>query len=239
MSLRNRARALQKKTGLSYQQALAKLRALGERPATLSKQTRWSLEVCDRFLVDGHAPIDVIEVGHSHIASLDELVQQIAEMLLATAVARAVVVAAENGRILAHVGGDDIDAVLKGVFTRSQLRRTAIPVPRAVASKWSELPDVWELDDGIVLYTARFKRGMVVVKFHRDETSLGLVRLRTARAVEELERLLAGESKSPGVPPVGGRGGPGGLPAEVRVVRDTRDPPPPPKKKPIGKRKKR
>jgi len=28
----------------------------------LSKQTGWPLEVCDRFYVDGHAPIDVIDV---------------------------------------------------------------------------------------------------------------------------------------------------------------------------------
>jgi hypothetical protein len=240
MSLRNRARAVQKKTGLSYQQALNKLRELGERPAALSKQTGWALEKCDRYLIDGHAPIDVIETPlFPHIPSLEELVVRICEMLQATCGARAVVVAAKDGRILAHIGADDTDAVLKGVFTRSQLRRAAIPVPRAVATKWSELPDVWELEDGIVLFTARFKGGTVVVKFHRDETSLGLVRLRTARAVEELERIFASESKSPGVPPVGGGSGPGGLPAEVRVIRDTRDPPPPPKKKPIGKRKKR
>src|SRR6202012_5258105 len=61
MSLRNRARSLQKKTGLSYQQALARLRALGDRPATLRRQTHWPLEVCDRYLIDGHAPILVQE----------------------------------------------------------------------------------------------------------------------------------------------------------------------------------
>lgn len=61
MSLRNRARSLQKKTGLTYQQALTRLRALGDRPAALRRKTRWPLEVCDRYLVDGHAPILVQE----------------------------------------------------------------------------------------------------------------------------------------------------------------------------------
>jgi hypothetical protein len=224
MSLRNRARALQKKTGLSYQQSLAKLRGLGERPATLSKQTGWSLEKCDRYLIDGHAPIDVIEVAHGHIPSLDELVLHVLEALRVTSQARTVVVAGKNGRLIARTGSSDL----------VEIWRSYEPPHREM-----KIPEVIELDEGLVLYTARFKQGMIVVKFHRDETSLGLVRLRTARAIEELERLLASESKSPGVPPVGGGGGPGGLPAEVRVVRDTREPPPPPKKKPIGKRKKR
>src|SRR4051794_26540948 len=108
MSLRNRARSLQKKTGLSYQQALAKLRALGERPAVLSKKSGWSLEVCDRFLIDGHAPIDVIEVAQSEIPSLHDLVQQTCEKLLRDANALAVVVSANNGRLLAHAGAGNI-----------------------------------------------------------------------------------------------------------------------------------
>lgn len=219
MSLRNRARALQKKTGLSYQQALDKLRTLGDRPATLSKQTGWALEKCDRYLIDGHAPIDVIEMVQP-----DDPIMVVCNRLLAQTMARAVVVASDDGRILGHTGNDP-EGLWVGTLPRG---------PRKV-----EVPDVWELDSGLVLVTERFKRGMLIVKFHRDESSLGLVRLRMRQAVEELERLLAGESKSPGVPPVGGGGGPGGLPAEVRVVRDTRDPPPPPKKKPIGKRKKR
>jgi hypothetical protein len=219
MSLRNRARSLQQKTGLSYQQALAKLRALGERPATLSKQSGWPLEVCDRFLVDGHAPIDVIEV-----AAPQDPIAQVCETLLATTNARAVVVSAENGRILAHVGTDQLEAMWRG--------------HQPGRSRPVELPDVWELDAGLVLYTARFKGGMIVVKFQRDETSLGLVKLRTAKAIEDLERLFRQE-KEPGMPPTGGGGGRGGIPAEVRVVRETRAAPPEPKRKPIGRKKKR
>jgi hypothetical protein len=233
MSLRNRARSLQKKTGLSYQQALAKLRALGDAPPKLSRQTGWSLEKCDRFLVDGHAAIDVIEV-----AAPADPIAQVCERLRATANARAVVVSSGDGRILAHVGREGLEAALHGVFTRSALTGAAAsPVPPAVAKKWAELPAVWELDGGIVLYTVRFKGGIVVVKFQRDETSLGLVRLRTARAIVELEQLLTGD-KTPGMPPVGGRGGAGGPPAETRVAVETRQAPPPPKRKPIGRKKK-
>src|SRR5262249_53546887 len=71
--------------------------------------------------------------------------------------------------------------------------------------------------------------------FHRDETSLGLVRLRAARAIEDLQRLLGDAEKAPGMPPIGGRGGPRGPPAAVRVVRGTRGPPPEPHPKPTGR----
>src|SRR5215470_13445137 len=88
MSLRNRARSLQKKTGLSYQRALAKLRALGEKPARLAEQTGW--------------PIDVIEVPER--TTLREACEQICETLRVTANARTVVLCARNGSILARTG---------------------------------------------------------------------------------------------------------------------------------------
>ncbi|HJZ87610.1 MAG TPA: hypothetical protein VKN99_20690 [Polyangia bacterium] len=240
MSLRNRARSLQEKTGLSYQQALAKLRALAEQPARLSKQTGWPLEVCDRFLVDGHAPVDVVEVVPTRMATREELIVKVCETLRATANARAVVVAGKNGRILAHVGRDEMLALVRSVFAHSTVAPTArLRLSPEMLKRWAELPDVWELGGGMVQYRARFNRGTIVVQFHRDETSLGLVRLRTVRAIDDLEWLLADAEKSPGMPPVGGAGGPGGIPAEVRVVEETRAPPPEPKPKPIGRRKKR
>ena len=107
MSLRNRARSLQKKTGLSYQRALAKLRALGEKPARLADQTGWPLDVCDRFLVDGHAPIDVIEVPE--VRTLREQCEAVCEKLRVTANARAVVLAAKSGAILVQVGAFEVD----------------------------------------------------------------------------------------------------------------------------------
>lgn len=204
MSLRNRARSLQKKTGLSYQRALAKLRALGEKPARLAEQTGWPLDVCDRFLTDGHAPIDVIEVPEH--TTLHEACEQICETLRMTANARAVVLVAKNGAILARVGQNQLAPLW-----------IAIAGPRNYV-------DVIELDEGRVLYTVSLSRGRLAVEFHRDETSLGLVKLRVQHAIIDLERLLALAERSPGMPPTGGRGGPGGLPAEVRVAL--------PKKKP-------
>jgi hypothetical protein len=239
MSLRNRARALQKKTGLTYQQALAKLRALGERPALLSKQTGWTLEVCDRYCVDGHAPIGVIEVVPAK--TLDESIRQVCEALLATSLARSVVVLlTANGSvtILAHVGEDDLEGLPRPWFTPSQLRRASIPVPKAVAQKWSQLPDYWELDGSISLAVTRFKQGSLVVKFHRGETALGLVRLRARRAAEAIEEILGDGSRSSGLPPATGGGGSGGIPGETRVAVETRDPPPEPKPRPIGRKKK-
>jgi hypothetical protein len=220
MSLRNRARRLQEKTGLSYQQALEKLRVFGKRPAELSRKTGWPLEVCDRYLVDGHAPIDVIEVRRP---TREELIVEVCHTLRATANARAVVLSSDDGRILAHVGAADTE---RAVFLRSVTAGARLP-PNVAKPAMPKLPDVWELDGDVVLAMSRVKQhALLVVKFHKSETSLGLVRLRMKKAEEELEALLADDEEI-GPPPSGGRGGPGGVPAEVRVAK----PAPPPKKK--------
>src|SRR5258706_7240133 len=52
MSLRSRARRLQAVAGLSYQQALERLRALGASPAALARRARWPLTRADAYLVD-------------------------------------------------------------------------------------------------------------------------------------------------------------------------------------------
>jgi hypothetical protein len=213
MSLRNRARSLQKQTGFSYQQALAKLRALGERSVALARQTGWPLPVCDRFLTDGHAPIDVIELADG---PRDPIVA-LCERVRATANARAVMVAADQGRVLARVGEFDTEALLRCLVPRMQWKRgTAQPL----AKQWAELPELLALDDGIVIHTTRFRGGLLVVQFHREESSLGLVRLRAARAVEELDELFD-EPKPAPLPPTG-RGGPSGAPAEARVAAPPR-----------------
>ena len=211
MSLRNRARSLQKKTGLSYQRALAKLRALGEKPARLADQTGWPLDVCDRFLVDGHAPIDVIEVPE--VRTLREQCEAVCEKLRVTANARAVVLAAKSGAILVQVGAFEVGAIW-GATVRDRKRG-----------------EVWEMGDDLVFYSADVRGATLVVVFERDKSSLGLVKLRTRHAVEELERLFAIYESPTGVPPPSGPRGPGGLPAEVRVARDPLDPPKPKKKK--------
>jgi len=217
MSLRNRARSLQKKTGLTYQQALDRLRALGERPARLHRETGWPLDVCDRFLVDGRAPIDVVEV--KPIVSLRERIFQICEELRVTANARGVLLS-RDGHFIAYAG-------VEIVTLRSRSRVEA-----------RTLPEVIELDDGLVLFSAELKpRAFLVLKFHRDESSLGLVRLRVRRAIEELEPLLA--EHATGLPPVGGAGGPGGIPYELRVVEPVPEERPKKKPTPIGRKRKR
>jgi len=202
MSLRSRARALQKTTGLSYQQALARVRALGERPAKLRRQTGWPLEACDRFLVDGHAPIEVVEAPAQDaqveitVGDVSEAVQAVCEALRSTAAARTVTLLDTRGLLLAHVGGL-VDAEI--------FQEAWMVVPqRTRAGLWREA------------------RATLLVGFTRDETSLGLVRLRMKKAVEELERLFDAEDVPP-LPPASG-GGPSGAPAELRVALPSRKP---------------
>jgi hypothetical protein len=227
MSLRNRARSLQKKTGLTYQQALDRLRALGERPAKLHRESGWPLDVCDRFLVDGHAPIDVVEL--KPIPSLRERIVQICEELRVTAAARAVLLS-RDGHILAHVGV----AVVPGESWLALM--TVRPRARVEARR---TPEIMELDDDLVLLSTELRpRAVLVVKFHRGESSLGLVRLRVRRAIEELEPLLA--EHTAGLPPLGGgAGGLGGLPNELRVVEPVPEERPRKKPTPIGRKRKR
>lgn len=227
MSLRNRARSLQKKTGLTYQQALDKLRALGERPAKLHRESGWPLDVCDRFLVDGRAPIAVVELRP--VVSLHERIVQICEELRLNAAARAVLLS-RDGRILAHVG-------VTVVPEESWLALLTLR-PRARVEARST-PEIMELDDWLVLLSAELRpRALLVVKFHREESSLGLVRLRVRRAIEELEPLLA--EHTAGLPPLGGGGGGfGGLPNELRVVEPIPEERPKKKPTPIGKKRKR
>jgi hypothetical protein len=199
MSLVNRARALMQKTGLTYEEAIAHVRATGERAARLARETGWTLEISDRYLFDAHAPVEVIGPAGTRRMSRDELIDAVCETLRVTTVARSVVVRRKDGRIVARVGSADAVDLL----------------PRA----WdgNDRPEVHEAGGGAFAYVAGFLQGICIVGFHVNETSLGLVRLRTRRAVEEIERLLREGDRSPGVPPAG-RGGPEGLPAEVRVV---------------------
>lgn len=220
MSLRNRARSLQKKTGLTYQQALARLRALGDRPAKLRRKTRWPLEVCDRFLVDGHAPILVqegpsvvdapTEVGESD--SVYDRIRAICEALLRSIpAARAVDLVDLRGHLLVRVGeaGDD------GKTVELHIRR-----------------------DPSESYVTAATRAKLRVWFHvKDETDF-FVKRRAYKAVGEIERLLDPD-EWPTMPPANGGGGTGGIPNELRVVEPVPEERPKPKPKPIGRRRKR
>ncbi|MDB4979999.1 MAG: hypothetical protein JWM82_751 [Myxococcales bacterium] len=186
MSLRNRARALQKKTGLTYQQALARLRELGARPAKLARESGWPLEVCDRYLVDGHAPISVVEM--KPILSRHDLLQHLrraaCDELRATSNARLVALH-RDGRVLVATGekGQGLELLLMGNWLRRQSACRPAVTP----------PEVMELDDGHVIHTTPVRTGVLLsVRFHRDESSLGLGRLRRIaerhRRTDELRR---------------------------------------------------
>jgi hypothetical protein len=82
-----------------------------------------------------------------------------------------------------------------------------------------------ELGDGIQVFAVPVGKRFHLTVVFDQRSSLGLVRLRAAKAVEELERLLA-EPASP-FTPRGGSGGSGGNPAEMfdDVRRLRRKPP--------------
>ena len=220
MSLRNRARSLQKKTGLTYQQALARLRALGDRPATLRRKTRWPLEACDRFLVDGHAPILVeevppvddapIEAGDS--GSVYERIRAVCEALVRSMpAARAVDLVDPRGDLLLRVGaaGDD------GQKVELHIRRD-----------WRES------------YVTAATQATLRVWFDANAKLLVFEKRRAYKAAGAIERLL-GPGASPTMPPASGGGGTGGLPNELRVVEPVPEERPKPKPTPIGRRRKR
>jgi hypothetical protein len=249
MSLKNRARALQKKTGLTYQQALQRLRSLGDRPAKLRRQTDWPLEVCDRFLVDGHAPISVVEAhgGEGPIEVVDEprdldAIEQVCKWLRTMSAARSVLLVDARGRVIALSGQHD----RSGGSQSTQLPSLpSLPKPVRTSPVTTE---VRELENDRVLVRAPVKprrssgesrittRAYLNVEFERAQTALGLVRLRMWQAVTALEQLLAGET--PSVPPAGG-GGEGGAPNELRIAEPTHDEPPKKKPTPMGRNRKR
>lgn len=220
MSLRNRARSLQKKTGLTYQQALARLRSLGDRPAALRRKTHWPLEVCDRFLVDGHAPIDVQEGPSVHDVptevvesdSVHDRVRAVCEALLRSIpAARAVDLVDVRGRELVCVG----DAGADGRTVELSIRR-----------------------DRRVSYVTAETQATLRVWFPVGEKTDFFVKRRAYKAVGEIERLL-GPDESPTTPPASGGGGPGGVPNELRVVEPVPEERPKPKPTPLGRRRKR
>ena len=220
MSLRTRARSLQKKTGITYQQALARLRALGDRPAALRQKTRWPLEVCDRYLVDGHAPI-LVQEGPSvddvptevvESDSVHDRIRAVCEALLRSIpAARAVDLVDLRGDVLVRVGdaGDD------GKTVELHIRQ-----------------------DRRVSYATTETRAKLRVWFDVKEKTDFFVKRRAYKAVGEIERLLDPD-ESPTTPPASGSGGTGGLPNELRVVEPEPEERPKPKPTPIGRRRKR
>lgn len=63
MSLNNRARALARTAGLSYQQALNALRTLGKKPADVAKDFHWPLQRADAYSLDPKLDDEFAEVS--------------------------------------------------------------------------------------------------------------------------------------------------------------------------------
>jgi hypothetical protein len=161
-------------------------------------------------------------------------VDLILETLRVTAAARSVALVALHGGVIAQVGDRELNPV---VLMRTATMRLRASLAKGVEAARLPPESVFELDGGIVLHMTRVKHALLVVKFHRDESALGLVKLRARKAVEELEALLD-QRKPSSMPPIGGSGGPTGIPNELRVVEPVPEERPKPKKVPIGRRKK-
>jgi hypothetical protein len=226
MSLRNRARHLQRALGLTYQQALARLRQLGPRSAELRHRTGWPLSRCDVLLArelpcaegervpreaaefnpappSGSAPqpLEVVSTGGHE----EEPLARACAHLMAGCNARSVWLFAPGARTLAWAGGE------------TPLGMPPM-VPLVLGLKAPAEETVVELgDQQRALVSPVGRRATLVVSFD-GASSLGLVRLRVRAILPELERLLeraaAGQS---GTGPGGGDrgGGRGGLPAEM------------------------
>jgi hypothetical protein len=198
MSLRNRARQVQRATGMTYQQAMAKLRALGDAPAKLRKKTGWPLSRCDLHLLTSH-PIEVIERPTSPI-------ERVIIELQVLSGGRAVVLTDTSGRELARAGTPGE----LPLFVARTLPR-ALAHPRRVAIPRSKLLEAMERPG---MHVRAVKKHALLVVFYDDEATATLVKNLTERAVEELERLF-GDEPWPAAPGGGGRSGSGGLPAEM------------------------
>jgi hypothetical protein len=219
MSLRNRARQLQRSSGLTYQQALVKLRALGVAPAELRKQTGWPLAKCDLYLLGLRPPeksvpaprIEVVWLDHTR--SADPL-REICDRLLTGAAAKAVCLVDPSGKILTET---------RPLRAKMVLSMAAISLPYVAPRKLSREGLVVTID-GDTVYLVPVGQSATLAVLFDEKTSLGLVILRARRAIEELEIELARQRKrNPPHGPHGGAGsdGPSGLPAQARVFLDT------------------
>ena len=167
MSLRSRARRLQRKTGLSYQQALARLR---ER-ARLRQ------------------PIPVVELAP---LPRDAELQRICEQLVALAAAKSLVLANCEARILVHVGLSQSPPV----SLLAPVRGPAPPPTKPLSPPFDE-PRAYELGDGTAVFSTPVGDLALLTITFDARTSLGLVRLRAREAIDALLPLLSESPNSP------------------------------------------
>jgi hypothetical protein len=193
MSLRSRARAIQRVMGITYQQALERIRSLGSAPAALARQTGWPLKACDAFLLtEPRRPVDVRTVAQSRPLS------DLCEELRAELVARAVCIMDATGHWMAMSGFDAV-------------RLLALPRELRVGNRE---PESLTLDPkgGVHILSCALETGARLFILFDERSSVGLVRLRARAAIREINRVLGGPLMFR--PPEGGNSG-SGAPAQI------------------------
>jgi hypothetical protein len=192
MSLRSRARRLQRSTGITYQQALEQVRreARARGPATGAGPTEKWRAIAHELLAAraGSVPIEVVDVA------VDPLDAACTRLLEASA-ARAVVLLNRARWVIASAGA------ATGAWPLLALRARAVPSGPI------------EVGDGRSLLSRRLSGGELLIVLFDRSTSYGLVLLRLAQAADEIERLLAARARlGIALPPPGGGQGSGGAP---------------------------
>jgi len=199
MSKRNRARRLQKATGMTYQQALATLEKHAERAAALAHSRGLSLAEADLVLVQGeHAAIEVIDMSED-----EDTIEGICERLAARTVARRVFVI-DGLRVIPGGRGSLAELPVEAFLA-------AIPKPEETL-KEEKVTEVGEVD----FYSLPIEdTGAILQVVYDASSSLGLVRLHALKAVEDLARVIRRERRraAPFIPPTSG--GASGAPAEA------------------------
>jgi hypothetical protein len=180
--------------GISYQQALERIRSLGAAPAELARRTGWPLKECDAYLLapTKRPAIDMRTRG-KHASALG----RVCEDLRAATLARAVCVVDRAGNWLAMSG-------------LAAMRFLALPRHVRIGNRE---PESLALDPkGTHVLSCALETGGRLFVLFELERSVGLVRLRARAAVREINRILS----DPPVfqPPGGGESG-SGAPAQI------------------------
>jgi hypothetical protein len=198
MSLRTRARRLQRATGLSYQQALTTLRKLGAAPAQLHRQLGWPLGECDLYLTgtaERPPAVEIITLAEDACP-----VTRVCAQLLVATRASAVSVSGPRGEAIARVGSS----------ARPMLWGRPLGVGRARPT-WPHEPMTLRTGPTKTIHLLRLRaEGTLAVVFSELESSVGWVELRAAEFVDPLVRALHERRRRPGgagTPAAGGNSG--------------------------------
>ncbi len=175
MSMRSRARALQRATGLTFQQAQGRIRGLGAAPAELKRQTGWSLERCDEVLVSAslHAEITrALPTGRPR-----SVFQAACEKLQIGAGALAVLwIGRDGSRAFA---GKPTFLRLAGSLATLAVRRSAADLAALFAERRGQTPHVEPVG----------RHGALVI-IPGEHTEIGMLRLAARAHAERLEAAL-------------------------------------------------